>query len=91
MKITWGNENIFPTACAWHPSGDYALIGTSAMTGDEGETALYKFDGRSMTVLAKLGGSGVSCIAWSHEGLALGPDLPVDQGLLRLTCTVCSS
>jgi WD40 repeat protein len=69
-EIAWGSENIFPTACAWHPSGEYALIGTSAMTDDEGETAVYKFDGKSVTKLAKLGGLGVSCIAWSRDGLA---------------------
>ncbi len=70
-EIAWGNENIFPTACAWHPSGDYALIGTSAMTADEGETALYKFDGRSVSLLLRLEGFGVSCIAWSRDGVAL--------------------
>jgi hypothetical protein len=70
-EIIWGSENIFPTACAWHPSGEYALIGTSAMTPDEGETALYKFDGKSVTVLSKLDGLGVSCIAWSRDGVAL--------------------
>jgi WD40 repeat protein len=67
----WGSENIFPTACAWHPSGEYALIGTSAMTADEGATALYKFDGKSVVKVSDLGGRGVSCIAWSPEGLAL--------------------
>jgi len=68
--IPWGSGAIFPTACAWHPSGEYALIGTSAMTDDEGETAIYKFDGKSVTKLAALRGVGVSCIAWSGEGLA---------------------
>jgi WD40 repeat protein len=67
----WGSENIFPTACAWHPSGEYALIGTSAMTADEGATALYRFDGRSVVKVSDLGGRGVSCIAWSPGGLAL--------------------
>ncbi|MDA4114792.1 MAG: hypothetical protein OK474_12180 [Thaumarchaeota archaeon] len=67
----WGSENIFPTACAWHPSGEYALIGTSAMTADEGATALYRFDGRSVVKVSDLGGRGVSCIAWSPEGIAL--------------------
>jgi WD40 repeat protein len=67
----WGSENIFPTACAWHPSGEYALIGTSAMTAEEGATALYKFDGRSVVKVSDLGGRGVSCIAWSPEAIAL--------------------
>ncbi len=69
--IPWGNENVFPTACAWNPSGEYALIGTSAMTADEGAAALYIFDGRVVTRFSDLGGSGVSCITWSKEGLAL--------------------
>jgi hypothetical protein len=64
----WGSENIFPTACAWNPSGEYALIGTSAMTADEGATALYRFDGASVVKVSDLGGRGVSCIAWSPEG-----------------------
>ena len=70
-QVVWGNENIFPTACAWHPSGEYALIGTSRMTPEEGATALYKFDGRTFTKLEPLEGAGVSCIAWSKAGLAL--------------------
>ena len=40
------------------------------MTDEEGETAIYKFDGKSVTRLAGLAGLGVSCIAWSRDGLA---------------------
>jgi WD40 repeat protein len=71
VEIVWGSENIFPTACAWHPSGEYALVGTSALTPDEGTTALYKFDGKTVTKISELGGFGVSCIAWSAEGVAI--------------------
>ena len=70
-EIVWGNENIFPTACSWHPSGEYALVGTSAMTSEEGATALYRFDGKTVTTTARLEGHGVSCIAWSKDGHAL--------------------
>jgi hypothetical protein len=69
-EVVWGPENIFPTACAWHPSGEYALIGTSAMTDTEGATGLYRFDGRTIAAVEDLGGLGVSCISWSPDGLA---------------------
>jgi WD40 repeat protein len=70
-EVAWSSENIFPTACAWHPSGEYALIGTSPLTSDEGIAALYKYDGRSVTRLSDLNGFGVACIAWSPNGEAL--------------------
>ncbi len=70
-EIPWVGGSVFPTACAWHPSGEYALIGTSAITSEEGTAALYRFDGKTVTKLSGLGGMGVSCIAWSPGGLAL--------------------
>lgn len=70
-EVPWADEGVFPTACSWHPSGEYALVGTSAMTSDEGATALYRFDGRSVTKLHDLDGVGVSCISWSPSGECL--------------------
>lgn len=66
-SIEWRGNNILPTACSWRPDGAYAVIGTSAMTPDEGPSALFKFDGSSVTLLEDLKGFGVSCIAWSAE------------------------
>ena len=69
--IPWVAENVFPTACSWHPSGEYALIGTSQMTDEEGSTAIYRYDGRAVAKVADLRGFGVSCISWHSDHLAL--------------------
>jgi WD40 repeat protein len=70
-QLPWEVKGVFPTACAWHPTGEYALMGTSAMTDEEGSAALYKFDGKVVEKISTLEGSGVSCIAWSKDGVAL--------------------
>jgi WD40 repeat protein len=69
--LPWEVKSVFPTACAWHPTGEYALLGTSAMTDDEGSAALYRFDGKAVEKISTLEGSGVSCITWSKDGVAL--------------------
>ncbi len=69
--ISWEAKSVFPTACAWHPSGEYALIGTSTLTDEEGSATLYRFDGKAVQKLSDLKGSGVSCIAWSPDAVAL--------------------
>jgi len=70
-ETPWSSDHIFPTSCAWHPSGDYALLGTSLMRADEGECSLYKYDDSGIRKLFDLGNSGVSCIAWSPKGRAI--------------------
>jgi WD40 repeat protein len=70
--VKWGQENLFPTAISWNPSGSYALIGTSPLAPDEGTASLYRYqDGAVVTKVTDLDGFGVSCIAWKDEGLAL--------------------
>ena len=68
-RLEWGEERLFPTSCSWEPSGSFALIGTTPLTGDEGTAALYQFDRkeRSVTKIADLEGRGASCIAWRGE------------------------
>jgi len=70
--LEWAGENIFPTACSWSPTGAYALVGTSPLTGEEGPASLWRYEvGGGVTKLADLEGFGVSCIAWRDEDLAL--------------------
>jgi hypothetical protein len=70
--LEWVGENIFPTACSWNPTGTYALVGTSPLTGEEGPASLWRYEfGGGVTKLADLQGFGVSCIAWKDEDLAL--------------------
>jgi len=70
-QVPWKGENIFPTSCAWHPSGKFALIGTCLMRTGEGDCSLYTFGDEPHNGIVKvsdLGWFGVSCIAWSPDG-----------------------
>jgi WD40 repeat protein len=69
-ETPWSSDHLFPTSCAWHPSGEYALVGTGLMRAGEGDCSLYRYDDEGIKKLLDLGQSGVSCIAWSGEGRA---------------------
>jgi hypothetical protein len=67
--IRWDVENTFPTACAWDPSGDFALIGTGRLTESEGAASLYRYEPEvGITKVADTDGYGISSIAWLGGG-----------------------
>jgi WD40 repeat protein len=69
-QIPWHGAGLFPTNCAWHPSGGYALAGTCLMRAGEGDCSLYSYDGgvEGVRKVSALGDFGVACIAWSPDG-----------------------
>lgn len=69
--VPWEGPALFPTACSWNPDGRYALVGTSAITADEGVASLYRYSEGSVEKVEDLEGFGVSCIAWGEDGEAL--------------------
>ena len=72
-EVAWGAERLFPTACSWNPSGEFALVGTAPLASDEGSAGLYRFEPRSeaVTKVQDLNGLGVSCISWKDRDVAL--------------------
>lgn len=71
QAFDWNEKELFPTACSWSPDGSFALIGTSAMTSDEGLSCLFRLEGGRLTKVDDLDGFGVSSIAWADDGTAL--------------------
>ena len=70
-QLRWKREGVFPTSCAWHPSGKYALIGSCLMRAGEGDCSLYLYSDEvenGVVKVSDLGWFGVSCIAWSPGG-----------------------
>lgn len=71
--VPWKEEKVFPTACSWNPSGNYALIGSSRLTPSEGSASLYRYEPVHHTIsrVDRMDDYGISCIAWRDEKSAL--------------------
>ncbi len=71
LHVPWTEERVCPTSFAWHPSGEYGLIGTGGLTSDDEDGRIYKFHEGKFIQIRKLDRLWVSCIKWSGDGRAL--------------------